>query len=78
MRMQARVKMQDRVMQVLQGCSHLHVVPMSGAVCQRHAPEPTGQVEDNAAITYRGDKEMKEKEAAQSHKEKKTRTRAEG
>ena len=35
--------MQDRTILVPQGRSRLRVMPMSGAVCQQRAPDPTGQ-----------------------------------
>ena len=43
LRMRANVYVQDRALRVLQGCSRLHDMPMSGAMCQPRAPDLTGR-----------------------------------
>ena len=45
--MRAQIDMQDRAMWVLQGHLRLCVMSMSGVVCQRRAPDPTGQEADH-------------------------------
>ena len=70
-------------MQVPQGRLHLRFLTMSGAVCQRCAPDPTGRAADDAGKTYRGDRDRdgEEKYAARAHEGKEdlnTRRRSEG
>ena len=65
--MRAHVNVRDHAMKMPQRRSHLRVLPMSGAVCQRRAPDPTGQAADNAGKIHRGDGDMERKEAARAH-----------
>ena len=67
MQMRVHVNVKDRTMRVTQGCSHLRVLPMSGAVCQYHAPDLTGRSANDVGITHREDGDRKTKEAAQAH-----------
>ena len=66
--MRAHIDVQDRAMQVPQCQPHLHVLPMYGAVCQRHARDPTRQATGDAGNTHRGAGDRKGKEASQAHK----------
>ena len=53
--MQAHINVQDRVMRVPQGHLRLRDLLMSGALCQRRTPDPTGRSEDNAVRKHRRD-----------------------
>ena len=65
--MRAHVDVQDRVMQVSQGCLCLHVLTMSGVVCQICAADPIGWAAEKSGRKHRGDKDREPKEAARSH-----------
>ena len=55
LQMQAHVDVQDRAMRVPQGRSRLRVMPMSGAVCQRRTPDPTGQDAEHGGNNREGE-----------------------
>ena len=71
LQMHAHVDVQDRTMLVSQVRLRLRGLLMSGAGCQRCAPDPTGRAADNAGSNYRrdGDGEAKEAERAQEGRE---------
>ena len=66
--MQSHVNVQDHDMQVPRGRTNKHVMPMSGEVCQRPDPDPTGKSTDEARTTQRTDGGGEGKGATQTHK----------
>ena len=65
--MRSHINVRDHAMRVLQAQPHLRVMLMTGAVYQRHAPDPMGRVTEDARKTQRRDRDGEGKGSARLH-----------